>query len=116
MNALGLYLIVSLGFVVTALLEFALVIFIHRRMLLNKSGDNKVTTGKNEKRNKSRNTKIIGPMKSKMIPSISASIKSIETNRDIKALPLISHIDLIAFGLHFLSFLIFNIVYWTDRV
>ena len=99
-----------------ALLEFALVIFIHRRMLLNKSGDNKVTTGKNQKGKKSRNGKMIEPMKSEMIPSIPAMIKTDETYRDIKALPLISHIDLIAFGLHFLSFLIFNMIYWTNRL
>ena len=99
-----------------ALLEFALVIFIHRRMLLNKSGDNKVTTGKDKKGKESRNGKIIGPMKSEMIPSISALIKTDETNRDINALPLISHIDLIAFGSHFLSFLIFNIIYWINHL
>ena len=66
----------SLGFVVMALLEFALVILIYRRMLLNKSDDKKVRSRKNEKRNKSQNTNIIGPMKSKMIPSNSTSIKS----------------------------------------
>ena len=94
MSALGIYLLVSLSFVIATMMEFALILCIHRMDLRSK--------GKlwfRENINLPRKTQAW------------ASTETTPTNKD-KIRYVTDTIDFISFCSFMLSFLIFNIVYF----
>ena len=83
MNALGVYLLASLLFVIGSMLEFGIIMFLHRRHEL---GQNKRVAGKND-------------------------CKRRVDSRDIMALS--AKIDCIAMIIFLSGYVLFNAVYWN---
>ena len=110
MNILGQYLIVSLGFVILAVIEFAIISH------LNRIG---------EEKKKYENNKVF--------PELTANLIDVKTSDQHKdnskakigrtkksiwkfAFTSIHTYDLIAFLVHFISFLAYNIIYWYQNL
>ena len=92
-----------LGFVVIAMLEFALIILINRRATIQKNSKNDTT--RERKSAKSMNSV------TKVRPFSTLEKKQ---EKEIKfVVPPIHVIDLVFFWVHLSSFLIFNIIYWN---
>ena len=104
MNILGQYLIVSLGFVVGAVIEFAIIHHLNAtRKGELKNENNRVfpeQTNGNNKNKKNRQKQF----KKKNKFNVTFSFSSL------------SRFDLGAFLIHFLSFLLFNVVYWYQNL
>ena len=104
-NQIGKYLLGCLGFVVVAMLEFALIILINRRATIKKnSKDNFISERKSAKSMNSI---------TKNWPN---SIMEKKEEKEIRfAVPPIHVIDFVFFWVHLSSFLIFNIIYWNSN-
>ena len=109
LNILGEYLLVSLGFVVAAIAEFALVILLNRKEKLNH--DNKSLTNSNEKKDYGfvRVFKIREIDESKTIDSMNSKEKP-QWKR-----PSIYVVDFLAFWIHLSSFALYNMIYWVQH-
>ena len=103
LNALGMYLLVCLGFVVFALLEFSLVMFRNRSF----SGCLKVKRNTVvEARNK------IGFLE-KMKPKDGPNRNTNVNEKVEKKMKTADKTDAIAFGIYLLLFVLFNCFYWS---
>ena len=126
LNALGIYLLVCLAFVVCALAEFAMVIIFHQRSNLKAAGT--ITT--EEKKNRIKDNRSEVPLKNKLKQATTAweidtSIMKpcpeedyhvskwiTKIRREISIIPLNGVIDFIAIWIHFFLFVLFNCAYW----
>ena len=110
MNILGQYLLVSLGFVVVAVIEFALVDHLNRIVDLKRKSENE------KKQTKQTKDAIltIAKLNTKVKPSQKYEVKKKSTF--MLVISSIRLFDFIAFLLHFLAFVAFNIVYWNQNV
>ena len=102
-NQLGIYLLVCLGFVVAAVLEFALIILIKRRASLKINLKDKEVRKVKEMRNHK-----------KICPASKNTDQ--EATKPKFYVPPIHVIDVVSFWVHFSSFLIFNIIYWHNNL
>ena len=103
MNILGQYLIVSLGFVVGAVIEFAIINHLNTtREGEQKDENNRVFP---EQNNGNKNNKKNLHNKSRKENKFNFTFSFSSMNR----------FDLGAFLIHFLSFLLFNVVYWCQN-
>ena len=107
LNILGEYLLVSLGFVVAAMAEFALVILLNRR--------SKLKTDSTDPKNSTE-------VKNSGIIHVSRFCPDTEMKKPMKLgkksqwnMPSIYVVDFIAFWLHFSAFLLYNTVYWAKH-
>ena len=97
---------VSLAFVVVAMLEFACIILISRKGALKSITEKEIAKKNKDKKAMALKTK-------KNIHPSSNKAKKEKSGAKLIIPP--SHvIDSVAFCVHFLSFLIYNIIYWTD--
>lgn len=103
MNILGLYVLASLGFVLGAMIEFAFVDHIHRMTALKERYRNDESLPEDKTAKLSSK---INPLQKENAKAISL-IKLFLSN--------LNGIDLMAFFLHFFSFLLFNAVYWIQN-
>ena len=122
LNALGLYMIICLIFVVGALIEFAVVVLISRssagmskqrdkspRMLtMEKANEQMVTENPRLCWNKVENSNEIAQTKPAVKP-----INSLARTLIDNTFPHINNIDLFAFCAYFCLFVLFNCIYWT---
>ena len=123
LNALGIYLLSSLVFVVAALLEFAVVIFINRITMTRKEvWENKLALEKgvcfsSHKTNCKKQVKFQNNIQPKKNPDVGGSrketteLQQLETNWTL-SLPFINRIDCIAFCVHIVLYFLFNVAYW----
>ena len=122
-NYLGFYLLISIGFVVFALIEFAVIVVIHRR-------STKKGTLSKIKQDQGSNNKIsfkrpndefsLTPLSLNIRGSAKIIDSNEETNPMIEesgkctlSISSIQAIDLGAFIFHFTAFLLFNFLYWN---
>ena len=122
LNALGVYLLCSLGFVVAALLEFAIIIALGR---VSDTSFNKVectTMSKKKEHKRSILEKKKGKYKDKkelsgILRQIdgkgSPLLPTIDENKEC-ASQTINMIDFVSFCLFLTLFLLFNLVYWNS--
>ena len=104
MNVLGQYLIVSLGFVVGAMIEFAIIHHINAtREGGHKDENNRVFPEQNNGNNKNKTNR---QKKYKKKNKFNFTFSFSSLNR----------FDLGAFLIHFLSFVLFNVVYWYQNL
>ena len=89
MTILGTYILVSLAFVAFAMVEFAFIIMLNRRATMHQH-EQKVA---------------------EMYPIYNGACKD---GKPCVGVPLIHIIDITAFFLHFVAYLIFNIWYWNQ--
>ena len=105
MTILGIYILVSLGFVALAMAEFAFMLLLNRRMSLSTNA--KTNMGIRKKGSKG----CLAKMKSKVqVKSNISHLKSVVEQR--VQIPPAHIIDLVAFWVHFIAFLVFNLMYW----
>ena len=104
MTILGTYILVSLAFVAFAMVEFAFIIMLNRKVT-TKQNEQKVVELHNDKRKKQLRT---SKYKVKVQPTRNEARKD---GKSCVRVPPIHIIDLTAFFLHFVAFLIFNICY-----
>ena len=103
LDALGMYLLVCLGFVVFALLEFSLVMLRNRYFSGAQNGKRSALV---EKRNRAG-----GMPQMKKKDGQSGDNKFKEANE--KILKSVDKTDSIAFGVYLLLFVLFNCFYWN---
>ena len=113
MNILGQYLLVSLGFVVAAVIEFAFVDHLNRVADLKRKFTKENSASKNTKDAILSLTKL-EKANSKVKPAQKNEAK--KKSIFILVLSSIRLFDFVAFLLHFLAFLAFNIVYWNQNL
>ena len=97
-----------------ALLEFAFVIMVNRRATQNKEAKTDIKNELNEGRRKASNKNNVKLMNSRLL-ILETTDEERRAQKWIHAIPSIQSVDFIALGLHFVSFLLFNIVYWTNQ-
>ena len=97
-----------------ALLEFAFVIIVNRRATQNKEAKKDVRKESNEGRRKVSNKKDVEFMNSQVWMSEITKGES-RIQKRMPTMPSIQSVDFIALGLHFVSFLLFNITYWINQ-
>ena len=107
MNILGEYVLVSLGFVLGAMIEFAFINYFNRMTdeKLKQNGDSSDTIKKRTKKKPLKLSKLrskIGPI----------NVTKIQMN----PIKLTNKMELIAFFLHFSSFLFYNVFYWLKNL
>ena len=123
MNALGIFLLSSLVFVVAALIEFSAVLFLsnrtpkHEQLEKKKEGLKEVNIEvANQLRRRLKQSNVIGNADVKQKMDIEASNR-FDTNLKPRNCLLNAHslrkIDYIAFWLFFSSYIIFNFIYWV---
>ena len=107
MNILGEYVLVSLGFVLGAMIEFALVDYFKRMndKKLKQNGDANDTINNRTVRKIPKFSRL----RSKIRP-----INKTETQS--YPIKLTNKMELIAFFLHFSSFLFYNVFYWLKNL
>ena len=126
LNALAIYLLVCLAFVVCALAEFAMVIIFHQRSNLKAAGT--ITTEAKKNEEKDNRSEVLLKNKLKLAVTAGGADTSImepcpevdnhvsrwmtKIRREISAIALNNVIDFIAIGIHFFLFLLFNCAYW----
>ena len=94
-----------LGFVVVAMLEFALIILINRRATIQRNSQDKFISERKSAKSISSITK-----------NWPHGIMDKKEEKEIKfVVPPIHVIDFIFFWVHLSSFLIFNIIYWSSN-
>ena len=104
MNILGEYVLVSLGFVLGAMIEFAFIDYFNR-MKDKKSKINGDTYDAIKKKTKKKNLKL-AKLRSKIGPM----------NKKESQKKLTNKMELIAFFLHFSSFVFYNVFYWIKNL
>ena len=120
---MGIYLAVSLVFVMTTLLEFALVLFLQRRIEITNGNSN--TSSLNSGKVSPMDRKIMNhgtfgvttnPGKDKSATGLNVTPKGIQFNDKKYGLcidsSLTTRIDILTFWLFILGYLTFNIIYW----
>ena len=90
MTILGTYILVSLAFVAFAMVEFAFIIMLNRRATMHQH-EQKVA---------------------EMYPIYNGACKDDKPRVGVPSIPII---DITAFMLHFVAYLIFNIWYWNQN-
>ena len=126
LNALAIYLLVCLAFVVCALAEFAMVIIFHQRSNLKAAGT--ITTEAKKNEEKDNRSEVLLKNKLKLAvtaggadtlimepcPEVDNHVSRWMTKvrREISAITLNNVIDFIAIWIHFFLFLLFNCAYW----
>ena len=123
MNALGIYLMVCLAFVICALVEFAITLVMYRR----KESDVKHDTATESHTEKIENARM--PQIGKIWPlatdgeSVSPALNNVVNNNVVSRLmeeirkrfsiiPASQVMDFLAFWIHLALFFLFNLVYW----
>ena len=126
LNALGLYLLVCLAFVIFALVEFAIAIILHRRKESNAVSDIATKSSNSEKKNKSKLlSQITKDSHEAKEWSSDASIRktSGEENKQnniwvgelgtkLSIVPSTNMIDFMAIWIYLAIFILFNCIYW----
>ena len=107
MNILGMYILVSLGFVAGAMIEFAFVILLNRRTMLKMN--DKQDSNRVEKNSKKQ--RITLKLKTKVTAINNVNLKD-GSKTQASALPL-HKLDLIAFCAHSAAYVVFNTWYWN---
>ena len=107
LNVLGEYLLVSLGFVVAAIVEFALVILLNRRakLTLDTKGNN------SSPRKDCTETLHVCQLRGKIWPKHLTN----SNGKSILKMPSVYVVDFVAFWAHLSSFLLYNIIYWIQH-
>ena len=122
LNALGLYMIICLIFVVGALIEFAVVVLINRSsagmrkqrdkppqmLTMERTNEQMVTGNPRLCCNKVENGNEIAKTKPAVKP-IHSLVRTLIDN----TFPHLNYIDLFAFCVYFCLFALFNCIYWT---
>ena len=125
MNALGIYLMVCLAFVICALVEFAITLVMYRR----KESDVKHDTATESHKERIENAKARMPQIGKIWPlatdgeSVSPALNDVVNNNVVSRLmeeirkrfsiiPASQVMDFLAFWIHLALFFLFNLVYW----
>ena len=111
MTILGIYILVSLGFVALAMAEFAFILLLNRRMSVSTNANKDLGIRKKEKKGYPAKMR----SKVKVNTNMNKAPKSV-ANQGVQIPP--SHIiDVAAFCVHFVAFLVFNVMYWgTDTI
>ena len=106
MTILGTYILVSLGFVAIAMIEFAFILLLKRRVNLEKSAEEGLSL--------TRSKKMLSMLKvkTKTYPTLIDNFE--EKGKQKPFVTPINLLDLVAFCLHSSAFLIFNALYWND--
>jgi len=120
LNALGIYLLGSLGFVVVALIEFSIIIFMRRASdkLKNKVQCTSMMKKKMLKKTllkkkKEKYTNGLSEIHNQIDDKRSKALSENDRNKDA-ASQCIDKIDFISFWLFLAAFLIFNTAYWKS--
>ena len=104
MTILGTYILVSLGFVAVAMIEFAVILLLTRKT---------TPTIRQEKGlDRTKNNLTMLQSKTKINTILDGNIKN--TKKPNVAIPPVHVLDLIAFCVHSSAYLIFNTLYWND--
>ena len=109
LNILGEYLLVSLGFVVAAIAEFALVILLNRKEKLNHDDKNSKNLIEKKDAGLGRVFKTRELNESKDIDLMNSKEKP-QWKR-----PSIYVVDFLAFWIHLSSFTLYNLIYWVHH-
>ena len=127
MNALGLYLVVCLAFVICALLEFAISIVLHGRKESKAVSGDAMNKPDNKTKNKLASISHIMNEDQTAIEWDSDALtpkKSVETNKmdnkwvselgeNLSIVPSTNVIDFMAIWIYMLIFIVFNGIYWN---
>ena len=106
MTILGTYILVSLGFVAIAIIEFAFILLLKRRGSSEKIAEEDLGLTKNKK------MLSMLKVKTKTYPTLIDNIE--EKGKQKTFATPINLLDLVAFCLHSSAFLIFNALYWNN--
>ena len=106
MTILGTYILVSLGFVAIAMIEFAFILLLNRRAMVKVNAEGHEDLMKSSR----KNVNFFGS-KSKLNSILNGIWNDFE--KPHVSAPKSHILDLVAFSLHFVSFLIFNTFYWN---
>ena len=103
MTILGIYILVSLGFVAIALVEFAIILFLKRRteFINDAAKDLDLVQTKNMKKMRMRTSKVVCREVQKNDPQLNLTALKVHVS------------DMVAICVHFVAFLMFNIYYWN---
>ena len=126
LNALAIYLLVCLAFVVCALAEFAMVIIFHQRS--NSKAAGTITTEAKKNEEKDNRSQVLLKNKLKLAVTAGGADTSMmepcpemdnhvgrwmtKIRGEISAITLNNVIDFMAIWIHFFLFLLFNCAYW----
>ena len=107
MTILGMYILVSLGFVAIALIEFAFILFLKRRteFIHDAPKDLNLAQTKNKKNMRMLTSKVVAS-------TVCREVQKNDPQRDL-AVSKVHVIDMVAICVHFVAFLMFNIYYWN---
>ena len=107
MNRIGEYILVCLSFVVAAVFEFALVILANRNATLKTNSEDDLGKG-----NDATKTMIM-----KATTKIHPTCKKGKKNKEFKITVPPSYVfDSVAFFIHLLCFVIYNLKYWNENL
>ena len=101
---------VSLGFVIFAMIEFALVLLLNRRSATKTSAEDKQ---KLFRKNDVVDIKIMNP-KARIQPFQKKITTQDEGFKFV--MPPTHVVDIVAFWFHLLSFVFYNVIYWNENV
>ena len=104
MTILGTYILVSLGFVSVAMIEFAVILLLNRKTTPVISQEKGLDRTKNDLK--------MFHSKTKIDTILGGNIKN--TKKQNIAIPPVHVLDLIAFCVHSSAYLIFNTLYWNE--
>ena len=104
MTILGTYILVSLGFVAVAMIEFAVILLLNRKTTPAISQEKGLDRTKNDLK--------MFQSKTKINTILDENIKN--TKKQNGAVPPVHVLDLIAFCVHSSAYLIFNTLYWNE--
>ena len=107
MTILGTYILVSLGFVAVALVEFAFILFLKRRTEFINDAKKDLDQTQKKSRKKLR------MLKSKVAASKVCNEVRKNDSQTNSGLSKVHVIDMAAICVHFVAFLMFNVYYWS---
>ena len=128
LNALGIYLVVCLAFVICALVEFAIAIVLHRRKESKDVSDVEAESSNNEKQNElalipqimkenyldtKRNSDAVTSTVVARNEMDNRWVTELVTN--LYNVPSSNNIDFVAIWIYLVMFLVFNCIYWSDK-
>ena len=124
LNALGVYLLTSLCFVVGALIEFAVVILLNRTLLnVSKREENRIGSQQHQRIYSDLKQRKLGDRSGEgQVTTWISDVKPCEQNLNTKPkkstwiflVPSVNGVDFAAFWAYLFLYLLFNCVYWVQ--
>ena len=108
MTILGMYILVSLGFVAIALVEFAIILFFKRKTEFTNDApkDLDLTQKANKKKMRMLKSKVVASKLCNEVRKHDSQLNATLSKVDV--------IDMVAICVHFVAFFMFNVYYWNE--